>query len=65
MLFSKKENKLKFHQDSLIADIQCVVEQRYSKYDVKLIKKVNSDGFIELQFNVGSKELLTMSLNKN
>lgn len=54
----------KLNYDDLISDIQDVVVKQYGQHGVKLIKKTSGDGVIELRFNVGARELLTMNLNR-
>lgn len=60
----KPELKPELNYDDLISDIQDVVVQQYSQHGVELIKKTSINGVIELRFNVGSRELLTMNLNR-
>ncbi|KJG57180.1 hypothetical protein UA38_11440 [Photobacterium kishitanii] len=64
MWFKEKELKPELNYDDLISDIQDVVVQQYSQHGVELIKKTSTNGVIELRFNVGSRELLTMNLNR-
>ncbi|WP_413506227.1 hypothetical protein [Photobacterium phosphoreum] len=64
MWFKEKELKPELNYDDLISDIQDVVVQQYSQHGVELIKKTSINGVIELRFNVGSRELLTMNLNR-
>ncbi|WP_256385156.1 hypothetical protein [Photobacterium toruni] len=64
MWFQQKELKPELNYDDLISDIQDVVVQQYSQHGVKLIKKTSNNGVIELRFNVGARELLSMNLNR-
>lgn len=64
MFFKTEQQKLEIKYDDLISELQDVVVKQYSQYGVTLIKKNINDTSIELCFNVGSNELITMNFNK-
>lgn len=64
MFFKKEQQKLEIKYDDLISELQDVVVKQYSQYGVTLIKKNINDTSLELCFNVGPNELLTMNFNE-
>lgn len=64
MFFKTEQQKLEIKYDDLISELQDVVIKQYSQYGVTLIKKNINDTSIELCFNVGRNELITMNFNK-
>ena len=59
----KKQLTLEQKYNDLISELQDIVAQQYHQHGVQLIKKNISSDTIELCFNVGTKELLTMNFN--
>lgn len=69
MIFKNKQREfrkqtLDMKYDGLISELQDVVGKQYSKYGVTLIKKNIHDSSIELYFNVGERELISMNINE-
>ena len=64
MFFKNKQQTLETKYDDLISELEDVVVKQYSQYGVKLIKKNINDSSLELCFNVGHNELITMNFNK-
>ena len=65
MFFKKEQPKLEIKYDNLISELQDVVVKQYSQYGVTLIKKNINDSSLELCFNVGRNEFITMNFNEN
>ena len=65
MFFKKEQPKLEIKYDDLISELQDVVVKQYSQYGVTLIKKNINDSSLELCFNVGRNEFITMNFNEN
>ena len=64
MFLKNEQQKLEMKYDDLISELQDVVVKQYSQYGVTLIKKNINDSSLELCFNVGHNELITMNFNK-
>lgn len=63
MSISKKQQTVEYRYNALISELQDIIAKRYGQYNVKLIEKNIHPDSIELYFNVGSRELLTMRLD--
>lgn len=64
MFFKNKQQTLDIKYEALISELQDIVVKQYSQYGVTLIKKNINDSYLELCFNVGNNEIISMNINK-
>ena len=64
MFLKNEQQKLEMKYDDLISELQDVVVKQYSQHGITLVKKNVTDSSLELCFNVGHNELITMNFNK-
>jgi hypothetical protein len=65
MFLKNEQQKLEMKYDDLISELQDVIVKQYSQYGVTLVKKNITNSSLELCFNVGHNELISMNLIRN